>query len=341
MGATAALWSMFTYCYPAWSALPYLFLGGPPASGKSRLLDVIERLAFRPVVSSNLTGPALFRTLHAHGGTLLYDEAERLKQTTPDVQELRSMFLAGYRRGGCATRLEPVGGGFRSVQFDVFGPKVLACIAGLPPALATRCIALMMFRSPSDSDKPKRHIDADPDGWQAIRDDLHVLALEHGPTWVDLAARGDVVPAGIAARDYELWQPVLALAAWVDAQGAGGLLDVMRTHAKHAVTAARDDAVPESDEVLLEVLADAVRDGLAPTSGDLLRAARLKDEPTFRMWGAKTVSTRLKTYGIPQPPKVGGQRRYMDVTLDKLQEIAERYGIDLGIAAAKDPETLF
>jgi hypothetical protein len=60
-----------------------------------------------------MTGPALFRTHHAAGGALLYDEAERLRQSTPDQQELQSMLLAGYKRGGCATRLEPVGDSFR------------------------------------------------------------------------------------------------------------------------------------------------------------------------------------------------------------------------------------
>src|SRR5262249_1245580 len=29
MTATLALWSMLTYCYQAWDALPYLYVGGP------------------------------------------------------------------------------------------------------------------------------------------------------------------------------------------------------------------------------------------------------------------------------------------------------------------------
>ncbi|MBM3982936.1 MAG: hypothetical protein FJ304_22225, partial [Planctomycetes bacterium] len=122
--ATLALWTILSYCYPAWDAVPYLSVGGPMGSGKSRVLDVLQRLAFRPLSSSNVTGPALFRTLHASGGVVLYDEAERLRQSTPDQQELISLFLAGYRRGGCATRLEPLpDGGFRPVKYDVYGPK--------------------------------------------------------------------------------------------------------------------------------------------------------------------------------------------------------------------------
>ncbi len=71
----------------------------------------------------------------------------------------------------------------------MYGPKALACIAGLPPALASRCIPVMMFRAGPDFPKPKRRIDADPQVWQGLRDDLHALALEHGATWLALSQR--------------------------------------------------------------------------------------------------------------------------------------------------------
>ena len=136
------------------------------------------------------------------GGTLLLDEAEQLRNTRdPNVGEILSMLLAGYNRGGCAMRLEPIGeSGFRMVSFDVFGPKALDCISGLPPALGSRCIPIIMFRSGPGSSMPRRRIDADPGGWQQLRDDLHVLALEHGPTWLELADRSDVCP-DMSGRD--------------------------------------------------------------------------------------------------------------------------------------------
>ena len=43
--ASLALWTMLTYVFPAWDAVPYLFVGGPMGSGKSRVLDVLNRLA--------------------------------------------------------------------------------------------------------------------------------------------------------------------------------------------------------------------------------------------------------------------------------------------------------
>jgi hypothetical protein len=328
--ATLALWSMLTYVYPAWDAMPYLFIGGPMGSGKSRVLDVLQRIVFRPLSSSNLTAPALFRTLHAQGGTMLLDEAERLRQSTPEQAEIQSIFLAGYKQGGCATRLELVGDVYRPVKFDVYGPKALACIAGLPPTLASRCIPITMFRSAAGSDKPKRRIDDDPAGWRAIRDNLHVLALEYGPVWAHMSARKTVVPSAMGGRNYELWQPLLAIAEWLQERGCDRLLGLVRDYALVSIVNAKDDAIPEADEALLELLTEAVRDVRTPTSGELLAAAKARDEVTFKNWHPKTVATRLKNYGILVPKKVNGKRRYRNVTLGQLAEIGKRYGIELG-----------
>jgi hypothetical protein len=329
--ATAVCWSMMTYCYHAWPAVPYLFVGGPLGSGKSRLFEVLARLVFRPLASSNLTAAALFRTLHAAGGCLLLDEAERLKQSRdPDVSEILSMLLAGYKRGGAALRLEPVGDSFRAVSFDVYGPKALACIAGLPPALASRSIPITMFRAAPGSDKPKRRIDADPAGWQRLRDDLHALALENGPTWLDLPGRADVVPSGLSGRDYELWQPLLAIAAFIESAGLPGLVELLQGHALEVAESARDDAQPDHDETLLRALADAVRYGERPTPGELLeRAKEGESGDGFKRWTPRAVAEHLKRYGLTTA-KSHGKKRYTQVTADDLTRIEESYGIDLG-----------
>ncbi len=330
--ATLALWTMFSYLYPAWDAVPYLSVGGPVGSGKTRVLEVLQQLVFRPTKSENVTAPTLFRTLNAHGGVMLFDEAERLRQSTPDQQEILSVFLSGYKRGGCATRLEAVADKFRLVKFGVYGPKALACIAGLPPTLTSRCIPIMMFRSPSTSEKPKRRIDADPAGWQALRDDLHAFALERGGDLSRFVGQRDVVPAGITGRNYELWQPLLALAGWLQRSGAESLLPLMQQHAGVSVAGAKDDTVPEADELLLEVLAERTRSVNPPTSAELLEAVQRRDGVTFKAWSPNGVTRRLKTYGINTPKKVNGERRYRDVTPTQLREIQSRYGMELGFA---------
>lgn len=330
--ATLATWVLLTYCYPAWPAVPYLYFGGAKGCGKTTAFGVLERMAFRAFSSSNLTAAALFRTLHNQGGTLLFDEAERLRQSNdPAVGEVCSMLLAGYKRGGQATRLEPVGDTFRTVSFDVYCPKSLACIAGLPPALASRCITVLMLRAAPDSPKPRRRIDAEPERWQQVRDDLHALTLEYGETWRELASRDDVCPT-MNGRDFELWQPLLALAAWLESHGAEGLLRLMQQHALQTIEAAADDSTFEPDAVLLGILADAVRAGERPAASDILAVAQEREPATFRNWTPRGVAQRLKYYGV-QAVKISGRREYR-ATLDHLRQVQAVYGIDLGFDGA-------
>jgi hypothetical protein len=109
-GGTVAMltcWSMLSYVFPVFDAVPYLAVGGPAGSGKSRVFELLSQVVFRPLLTSNLSNAALFRSLHGFGGVALLDEAERLKDNrSPEVADLLSSLLAGYKRGGCATRCE-------------------------------------------------------------------------------------------------------------------------------------------------------------------------------------------------------------------------------------------
>jgi hypothetical protein len=328
--ATLALWIMLTYVYQAWDAVPYLYVGGPKESGKSTVFRILERLAARPVQSSNMSAASMFRRVHDRGGTVLLDEAERLKHSTPDVAELRSILLAGYKRGGKAMRCERIGDGqFTQTEFDVFGPKAVACIAGLPAALGSRCIPLMMFRAAPGSAKPRRRIDEDPARWSSLRDDLHALAFQFGGELLTVARWADVCPP-MSGRSYELWQPLMALAAWLEDHGAGSLLAMVQAHALSVIEAAQEDQTPDADELILQLLTEAVNDLETPTPGDLLTAARAKDPEVFRHWGPRGISNVLRRYGITTK-KSNGNRVFRDVSLDDLARVQRNYGIELGI----------
>lgn len=341
--ATLALWVMLTYAYVAWDAVPYLFVNGPAGSGKTRVFELLCRLVFRPLASSNLSAPALFRTLHDRGGTLLLDEAERLMDGGDDMGELRSILLAGYKRGGRASRLESIGDHFQMSEFTVFGPKAIACINSLPTALASRCITVPMFRSPPDSDKPRRRIDADPARWQRLRDDLHITAL--GPladAALELSGCADLCPLG--GRQYELWQPILALAGWIDhqrlqrdRQTAGGAdVAIPRLHlqlleyAQRQSERASDSQLPEEDFLLLWTLTEKAVHDEQPTCRALLHWARWQDAQAMRGISERRVAEILKRYGL-STVRSGGKSVFRGV-LKQLKRIEERYGVDLNTA---------
>ncbi len=335
--ATLSLWTMLTYAYPVWSAVPYLSIGGPLSSGKSRVFEVLSPVIQNPLHSSNLTAPCLFRTLHAQGGTLLLDEAERLRDRTPDAGEIRSVLLSGYKRGAQAHRLEKAGDSFVPVSFDVYGPKAIAGISGLPAALASRCVKIMMFRAGKNSPKPKRRIDPNAGMWSDLRDDLHAMALTMGASFIT-AALWQPSCEKLNGRDLEVWQPLLAMAKLVEGAGATGLLEVIEEHALRCIQDVNEDVVPESDEILLRLLSEKAQDSQRGiTAGKLLEAAMSDDSAVFNRYSARGVSAVLNRYGL-KSHRSGG-RRYFCPTLSQWQAIEESYGIDLGFTKP-DGETI-
>ncbi|NBP23510.1 MAG: hypothetical protein EBU81_02915, partial [Proteobacteria bacterium] len=170
--ATLACYSLLSYIVPGLAAVPYIAVSGPMGSGKSRILELLQQVVFRPLLTSSTSEAAVFRSLHAFGHTALLDEAERLHD--PEMQGVLTNLLAGYKRGGCATRCEAKGDGQILLRhFNVFGCKAFAAIKEVPPTLASRCIAVQMFRSMKGSIKPKRRVDDDAELWQQLRDALH------------------------------------------------------------------------------------------------------------------------------------------------------------------------
>ena len=320
-------WTVLTYCYVAWSAVPYLFVTGPAHSGKSTLFGVLARLVFRPFATENVTVASIFRTLNERGGTLLYDEAERLRNTSnPDIAEINSVLLGGYKAGGAACRLEKIGDGFRMVTFQVFGPKAIACINPIPPTLASRSIEICMSRAHKSCAKPKRRFDEF--NWQEVRDDLHILTLEYGPDWLECGADSDACPK-LGGRDYEKWQPILSVAKWFERNGVEQITELLGSFAETCVTESIDYATPEADSILIQVLADMMSSTLSPKAGDLLAAARIEHGSLFDRWTPKGVATRLKNYGLTTM-KTNGDRVYR-ILDDQFLKIQRLYGLDLGI----------
>ena len=334
--ATLSLWVILTYVYPAWPAVPYLSIGGPLGSGKSRVFDVLSKLVYRPLMTSNMTAPCLFRTLDAQGGTLLLDEAERLRERSSEAGEIRSILLAGYKAGGKAHRMEKRGDSFQSVAFNVYGPKAIAGISELPPALASRCICLTMFKASASSPKPARRIDENPDRWKTLTDDLHSFALVAGRHIVSLAQK-PVLCSGLSGREMEVWQPILALAKLVQEAGALGLVDLVQSHAKSCAVKAKQDTVPEQDEMLLRSLRELL-DGESGgvTAGRVLEKAKEQEVSLFGFMSARGVGAVLKRYGI-RSHAIGGRRLFRPSEA-KLLAIQNSYGVDLGLNVIESPE---
>ena len=139
-------------------------------------------------------------------------------------------------------------------------------------------------------------------------------------------------PTGISGRDFELWQPLLSLAAVARIARAGGLLGLMQRHALAVIDAAKDDATPETDEILLKVLAEFVLRGEAPRAKEVLTEAQEQEKDTFpgKTWNPKRVANTLKRYGLTTNT-LHGRKVYGRVSVADLRRVEMAYGLTLGL----------
>ncbi|MGH2271269.1 hypothetical protein ACQ9LF_05665 [Anaerohalosphaeraceae bacterium U12dextr] len=324
--ATLSLWTMLTYVYTAWDAVPYLSIGGPLGSGKSRVFDVLSQLVFHPLPSANMTAPCLFRTLHEEGGTLLLDEAERLRERTPEANEIRSILLSGYKKNSRAHRLEKTRDSFQANSYDVFSPKSIAGIAGLPPALSSRCIRIMMFRSPKDSPINRRRIHEKAEVFARLRDDLHAMSLCYAQRIIKQSQYRPECQ-NFNGRDYEIWQPILALADMLEQDGASGLVQIVEEFAVKTMES-NEEIIPETDEILLRLLQEEMDSGsfgIAPNQ--LLEKAREKEPSLFNKYSARGISSILNRYNL-KSQKSNGKRVYRP-SQQELETVCQLYGVEL------------
>lgn len=123
-----------THTFDHADAVPYLHLVGEPGTGKTRLGELLELLAFEPRLAASMTPAAVYRFLQRKAGTLILDE-EQVHDAL-----LRRILRAGYRRSGYVSLVE------RGVerQLPCFCPKVLLTNEPLKDdAIASRTILLV------------------------------------------------------------------------------------------------------------------------------------------------------------------------------------------------------
>jgi hypothetical protein len=105
--------------------VPYLRALGDYGTGKTRFLQVIGHLCYKPTLAGGATTVSpIFRLLHEHRGTLILDEADyQYSDMTADIVKILNN---GYSKGFPVLRTEGQSGRFSVRAFHVFTPKIIA-----------------------------------------------------------------------------------------------------------------------------------------------------------------------------------------------------------------------
>ncbi|NCU28707.1 MAG: hypothetical protein EOM85_03505 [Candidatus Moranbacteria bacterium] len=120
----ATYYVLFTWMYDRFNEVPYLRAIGDFGSGKSRFIQAIGILCYKPVFTGGATTPSpIFRIVNEVHGTLIIDEADfKFSDMTSEIVKILN---TGYQRGMPVLRSEGKGT-FEVKAYDVFCPKIVA-----------------------------------------------------------------------------------------------------------------------------------------------------------------------------------------------------------------------
>lgn len=212
------LWAAHTYLVNETYTTPRLIIDSPvPGSGKTTVLDHLQRLSFLPMQAASISSPALIPRILAQGPrTILMDEVDRnLDPKRDGVQDLLAIINAGYRRG--ATRPVLIPGKDGTWDFNELPTYAAIAMAGnapnLPDDTLSRSIRLLLLPDLEDR--------VEPSDWEEIEIDAKDLG-ESLSQWADevrdfVRSTKPDLPAGCTGRSKERWAPLRRVA-----EAAGG-----------------------------------------------------------------------------------------------------------------------
>jgi hypothetical protein len=206
----ATLWLAMTWFIDVIELAPLAIINAPEKSfGKTLLLNLLSKMAYRALSTDNATASALFRSVELWRPTIFIDEADTFFR---DNAELHGMINAGYSRGGFVLRSEAVGDNFKPRGFSVYSAKAIAgntLEKHLPDATMSRGIVINLRRKLSpESVSRLRH--ADPGLFTSIAAKLARFFYDYSAQIRDARP---VLPEALTDREQDNIEPLLAIAS--------------------------------------------------------------------------------------------------------------------------------
>lgn len=296
------LWTVHTHVLEHFYTTPRLALLSPdPASGKTRVLEVLDMLVPQSMFSLNASPAAIFRCLDQEQITLLFDEVDAIwsgRGRDDNHEDLRSLLNAGYKRGATIPRC--VGPKHEVRKFNVYCAVALAGIGELPDTIMSRSIIIKMRRrAPNEPCEPLRLRIEESKG-NALRDRVAEWAEGLGD---NIVAVWPAMPEGIVDRNAEIWEPLLAVA-----DAAGGDWPEMAREACVVLCKVAEDRRVSLGIRLLGDLRKIFGDSTAMTTTAILESlcsedSVLEDDAPWANLRGNPIDSRglariLKPYGI-------------------------------------------
>lgn len=180
------------------------------ASGKTRVLEVLNLLVPGSLFTLNASPASIFRLLAQELITLLFDEVDAIwtrRGKNDDHEDLKALLNAGYKTGASIPRC--VGPRHDVIRFDVFCAVALAGLGDLPETIMSRSVIIRMRRrAPDEIVEPFHARTHEPQG-HSLRVRLSNWSEPIGEV---VAGHIPELPLGIVDRPAEVWEPLLVIA---------------------------------------------------------------------------------------------------------------------------------
>lgn len=316
---SVALWILHAYGLDAFGISPILVITSPTKRcGKTNVMRLLALLTPRPLLSSNVSPAALFRSVEKWQPTLLMDEADTFVRLS---EEHRGLLNAGHTRDA-AMVIRTVGDDHEPRVFSTWCPKAVAAIGRLPETVEDRGIVISMRRRTSDESVDRLR----PNLLSEVGDAIRRRAARWAADYIEQLDGAEPEPVlGLNDRAQDNWLPLLAIAEACGSEWQ-----------QRARKAAADMSQGEEDDgaaVLLlcdlaSVFGERGEDAL-PTQ-ELIDALHAMEE---RPWGefrrgrplsAPQLARMLKGFGVKPRPFPGGKIRGYRLE-DGLEEAFRRY----------------
>jgi DNA-directed RNA polymerase subunit F len=153
---------LMSYCPELFETVPYLYLVGDNASGKSHTLQLFDYLCYRPLNAVSCTTANIYSYLGKEKSdpplTILEDEFQGSDRDT----EKMKIYKAGYKRGKRVPRITiDQNGRRRQEHYNAFGPKVVAAEKLIEnKGFLERCIVIEMVEGKPEKDHYDRKDEA-------------------------------------------------------------------------------------------------------------------------------------------------------------------------------------
>jgi hypothetical protein len=173
-----AVWVLGTYLYDVFCFFGYLWVNSPvKRSGKSRLLDILERITANATPRLNNASEAAIFRIAAKKHTMLLDEVEHMRgQDREKYASILTLLNAGFSAGARVPRCEKIDGEIVVNYFDVFCPKILAGINQVVDTIEDRCFKVPMVRKAPDESVERFNVRRQGQELGELRRDLEIWA---------------------------------------------------------------------------------------------------------------------------------------------------------------------